>query len=411
MIGLAFGYPFELQHFMVNYDAIRLFAVVAIVVLHTAANGVTRLALGSPDWWLANLLDSAARAGVPLFLMLTGALLLNRPAEPAAQFYRRRFHKLGLPLLLWSGFYLIWSALKAKVKQQPYQLDQALDALLAGTPYFHLWFIFMLAGVYLVLPWLRLIWQPLCWRKRLLATCGALLLQQSLHLTAVSSGYWPALPWFCWFIAYLPYLFLGALLGQTTNKAADTPISASIRAPISAHHQSSQSRLTALLPQALLLLAFLTLTCITAWLYFSQQQLQQQIAPPPFLQPPFLQLWPDLASWLAQAPVAYAYHRLSLPVLGLAVLLWFLLGHNRLLARQSETVVGRFILKHSLGIYCVHPVLLDITTMALQKIGDGVIAYPLQLALQVSLILLGSALFCYLLAPIAARNARKTPSK
>lgn len=401
---------------MVNYDAIRLFAVVAIVVLHTAANGVTRLLLGSPDWWLANLLDSAARAGVPLFLMLTGALLLNRPAEPAAQFYRRRFHKLGMPLLLWSAFYLVWSALKAKVKQQPYQLDQAVDALLSGTPYFHLWFIFMLAGVYLVLPWLRLIWQPLCWRKRLLLTSCALLLQQSLHLTAVSSGYWPALPWFCWFIAYLPYLLLGALLAQSASKAADTPISAPISAPIRAPHHSASSRLSTILPQTLLLLAFLTLTCITAWLYFSQQQLQQQIAPTPFSQipfsqPPFLQRWPDLASWLSQAPIAYAYHRLSLPVLGLALLLWFLLGHNRLLARQSETVVGRFILKHSLGIYCVHPVLLDITTMALQKIGDGVITYPLQLALQVSLILLGSALFCYLLEQIAARYTRKALSK
>lgn len=409
MIGLAFGYPFELQHFMVNYDAIRLFAVVAIVVLHTAANGVTRLLLGSPDWWLANFLDSAARAGVPLFLMLTGALLLNRPVEPATQFYRRRFHKLGMPLLLWSAFYLIWSALKAKVKQQPYQLDQAVDALLSGTPYFHLWFIFMLAGVYLVLPWLRLIWQPLCWRNRLLLTSCALLLQQSLHLSAVSIGYWPTLPWFCWFIAYLPYLFLGALLAQSTGKAADTPISARIHA----QHHSASTRLSTILPQVLLLLAFLTLTCITAWLYFSQQQLQQQIAPTPFSQPPFLQLWPDLASWLSQAPVAYAYHRLSLPVLGLAVLLWFLLGHNRLLSRQSETVVGRFILKHSLGIYCVHPVLLDITTMAFQKIGDGVIAYPLQLALQVSLILLGSALFCLLSERLASSfvQYRQRPSR
>lgn len=366
---------------MVNYDAIRLFAVVAIVVLHSAANGVNRLPLGSADWWLANLLDSAARAGVPLFLMLTGALLLNRPPEPFRQFYRRRWQRLGVPLLCWSAFYLLWSALKAKVKQQPYTITDAINALIAGTPYFHLWFIFMLAGIYLLLPALRLLWQPLGSKAKLSLTFGALLLQQSLQLVAISVGYWPELPWFCWFIAYLPYVLLGAWLSQPL-----APINSKINQP-------------AAVPRAqwLLLPAFVALTLVTAMLYY-----WQQIAPTAFFS--------SFSAWLANAPVAYAYHRLSLPVLLLAVLLWFLLGQNPWLGRQSQTSSGRFLLIHSLGIYCVHPVLLDISSMLLQQSSAGNFAYPLQLLLQISLILAGSMLFCYGLASVNSRLQRPSPS-
>ena len=181
VLGSVRTYPFDPTCVMPNFDAIRLFATVAIVLLHTAANGVNRLPQGSPDWWLANVLDTACRAGVPLFLMLSGALLLNRSHQSAKQFYHNRLHKLALPLLLWSLFYLLWSALKAQIKQQPYGFETAAEQLLAGAPYFHLWFIFMLAGVYLLLPLLRRFWQQLTPAQQTQFCWLTLILQQSLH--------------------------------------------------------------------------------------------------------------------------------------------------------------------------------------------------------------------------------------
>lgn len=368
MVGLHFIYPSELQHFMVSYDAIRLFAVVAIVVLHTAANGVNRLAFASPDWWLANLADSAARAGVPLFLMLTGALFLHRRGESASQFYQRRWQRLALPLLLWSLFYLLWSALKAQVKQQPYQLADAVNALVSGAPYFHLWFIFMLAGVYLVLPAIRSCWQALTSSQQLQLTLACLLLQQSLHLAAVSSGFWLDLPWPLWFIAYLPYLLLGALLAN----------------PTAAHSgrawRVGQSS------------AFILLTCSTAGLYYLQHQ-SVYFSDHAQSQP---QVLAAVVHWLQQAPVSYAYHRLSLPVLLLALVLWFLLGQSQRLTRSANSRIGQLLLRHSLTIYCLHPVFLDISTMALQRLSSVKLPYSVLLVGQVSLILLGCVLCCLL---------------
>lgn len=327
---------------MPNFDAIRLFATVAIVLLHTAANGVNRLTLASNDWWLANLIDSACRAGVPLFLMLSGALLLNRSHQTATQFYQNRLQKLALPLLLWSLFYLAWSALKAQIKQQPYGLETATEQLLSGAPYFHLWFIYMLLGVYLLLPVLRRFWQQLTPPQQTLFCLLGITLQQSLHGLYFLLA-WPEPPWPLWAIGYLPYLLLGAWLTRPQNTGpALSPL--------------------------LLLPAFMLLTGASALLYHWQRD-----------------------AGLSE-PFYYAYHRMSLPVLCSALLLWQLL---RQLPPVRSTIL-QAIRRHSLGIYCCHPLFLDISELGRQQLGDLSLPYALQLMLQATAVLGASLGLCWL---------------
>ncbi len=328
---------------MPNFDAIRLFATVAIVLLHTAANGVNRLVSGSPDWWLANLIDSACRAGVPLFLMLSGALLLNRTHQSATQFYHNRLQKLALPVLLWSLFYLLWSALKAQIKQQPYGFENAADQLLAGAPYFHLWFIYMLAGVYLLLPPLRQFWQQLTPSQQTLFCWLALLLQQSLHglyfLLAL-----PEPPWPLWALGYLPYLLLGAWLTRPQQEKPATPLLSGA--------------------------ALLVLISASALLYHWQRD-----------------------AGLSE-PFYYSYHRMSLPVLLSALLLWQLL--QPLPPVRSRLLQA--IRRHSLGIYCAHPLFLDLTEYGRQQLAQAgsttLLPYAVQLLVQVSLVLGASLGIC-----------------
>lgn len=328
---------------MPNFDAIRLFATVAIVLLHTAANGVNRLVPGSPDWWLANLIDSACRAGVPLFLMLSGALLLNRTHQSATQFYHNRLQKLALPVLLWSLFYLLWSALKAQIKQQPYSFETAADQLLAGAPYFHLWFIYMLAGVYLLLPPLRQFWQQLTSSQQTLFCWLALLLQQSLHglyfLLAL-----PDPPWPLWALGYLPYLLLGAWLTRPQQEKPATPLLSGA--------------------------ALLVLISASALLYHWQRD-----------------------AGLSE-PFYYSYHRMSLPVLLSALLLWQLL--QPLPPVRSSLLQA--IRRHSLGIYCAHPLFLDLTEYGRQQLAQAgsttLLPYAVQLLVQVSLVLGASLGIC-----------------
>lgn len=356
----------KLQHLMIQYDAIRLIAILAIVLLHTAANGVTQLPPGSSDWWLANFADSAGRVGVPLFLMLTGATLLNRPTESVSHFYRRRLQRLAFPVLAWSLIYLFWAQLKAVWKQQPLDLSTKLSGIVTGNNYFHLWFIYVVIALYVCLPALRFIWLRLNRREQITLTVIALCLQQvGLLLRFCRSGctqtsaHWPTLPdflvnaeqlpWPFWFIAYVPYVILGALLSQPRQQA---PLTRQIQ--------------------------LLILVCgiiATAALYALQRL------------------------HFDAEPFYYAYHRLSSPVLCSAVMIWLLTIHHqtnaeKLAINSSHNGFSAILVRYSFGIYLSHPIWLDLTNMLTQQTVLNALPYAMKLPLQTLLILLGSVFFC-----------------
>jgi surface polysaccharide O-acyltransferase-like enzyme len=63
-------------------DLIRTFAIVLVILLHASIEQVPAIVTGVNSdvvvqWWSVNIYDSLARPCVPLFVMLSGALLLQ----------------------------------------------------------------------------------------------------------------------------------------------------------------------------------------------------------------------------------------------------------------------------------------------------------------------------------------------
>ncbi len=138
-------------------DGLRSLAAAAVVALHAAALVLTGPArVGSPDWWAANLLDSATRWCVPVFVMISAALLLGREEAPG-RFLGRRLLRLLPLLLVWTLAYLGLQA----ATQPGWQPAAIWPALLRGQPYYHLWYLFMLPGLYLLMLPLRRLLQGL----------------------------------------------------------------------------------------------------------------------------------------------------------------------------------------------------------------------------------------------------------
>jgi surface polysaccharide O-acyltransferase-like enzyme len=126
-------------------------ATFAVVVLHVAARGVVDASYGSASWWIANLYRASTCWCVPAFIMISGALLLNpQRFQPAAVFYRKRMGRILIPLAFWTVFYL---GLRASFEGLSWP-EAARDVVRAG-PYGHLWFLYMIAGLYFVTPVLQ----------------------------------------------------------------------------------------------------------------------------------------------------------------------------------------------------------------------------------------------------------------
>ncbi len=123
--------------------------------------------LARHDWWVSVTAYTACRWAVPLFIMLSGALLLDPgKVEPVATFYRRRLWRVGVPTIFWSAFYLAW---RAWYQGKPTDADWILNSLAIGAPYPHLYFLYLLAGLYVVTPFLRIFLRHATRRQQLAA--------------------------------------------------------------------------------------------------------------------------------------------------------------------------------------------------------------------------------------------------
>jgi surface polysaccharide O-acyltransferase-like enzyme len=191
-------------------DNLRCLATLAVVLLDTCAFRVDR----DPDprsaeWQFVNVLDSACRWSVPAFVMLSGCLLIPKAdAGSPGAFYRKRLSRLLLPILFWTCFYVGWSAFRAA----HFDLKQTVVSLLTGSVYVHLWYLYMIAGVYLTAPFIAALVRSLDPVTNWRVWIGSFLL---LWPHAVLCVVWniPGTVFAAW-VPFVPYFVLGHLLSR-----------------------------------------------------------------------------------------------------------------------------------------------------------------------------------------------------
>lgn len=134
-----------------DFDLLRVASMAAVVYLHTAA-GVLHDTSFSPLWHFSNIFASLGTAAVPIFFMLSGALLLGseKTADPAF-LLRRRLPRVLVPGLVWSlaviaGLWVMQGGEAALPKLL------ALPYTTVLTPY---WFLYALVPMYLLSPFLK----------------------------------------------------------------------------------------------------------------------------------------------------------------------------------------------------------------------------------------------------------------
>ena len=64
-------------------------------------------------WNAVNVYQTLGSTGVPLFVMLAGALLLqpSKLGEPIGVFLKKRWARIGLPFFFWGAAYFAWDFL------------------------------------------------------------------------------------------------------------------------------------------------------------------------------------------------------------------------------------------------------------------------------------------------------------
>ena len=137
---------------MLHYDLLRILAAFSVVMLHSAAQHWYTVDLYSKEWVIANSYDAVFRFGVPIFVMISGALFLNPEYRlDIRHLYKHNILRYVVLYMVWSCLYGLWDARNyqfAEIGWKPYFRE-----MLQGS--YHLWFLPMLIGIYIILPILR----------------------------------------------------------------------------------------------------------------------------------------------------------------------------------------------------------------------------------------------------------------
>lgn len=132
---------------------LRILAIYMVVAAHVA---IWLAMAGEPftlHWWIESWIFYLAHFSIPVFVMISGALLLDDSRrESAGTFYRRRMVRVGIPLVVWTAAYLL---VRVFIDHEELSFGRVLQLILTGDPYFHLWFLYMIVGLYLITPPLR----------------------------------------------------------------------------------------------------------------------------------------------------------------------------------------------------------------------------------------------------------------
>lgn len=138
---------------LVYLDLLRIVSIICMVMLHVSGVGM-QSPIGSYDWHVCNVYDGITHFCVPVFAMISGAFLLDPAREyPIKKLYKVKILRIVTAFAFWSLFYAVIDAFKSHKPFGAELLTDFVMSFLKGK--FHLWFMFMIAGLYMLTPLLR----------------------------------------------------------------------------------------------------------------------------------------------------------------------------------------------------------------------------------------------------------------
>ena len=134
-------------------DFLRILAAFSVVMLHSAAQFWYSLDIHSSDWIIANSYNAISRFGVPIFVMISGAIFLNPEYKlNIKRLYTHNILRLAIIYFVWSAFYGLFDSLWL-YDIHAMSTKDILREILGGR--YHLWFLPMIVGIYVLLPILK----------------------------------------------------------------------------------------------------------------------------------------------------------------------------------------------------------------------------------------------------------------
>lgn len=202
-----------------KYDIVRVISTLAVIILHVGWDFCGYGAdVNSKDFFGGCILVGITRFAVPCYLMISGAFLLkNQRNLEWRAFYNKSWNKLGIPLLQVSVIYVLYYYARNVVyiilnMPQKANWIEPLYHWMIGMPGKHLWYMYMLILLYILVPWLIRVKNELTpkqWKiLGIVLACMGIISQKTS---------WYTINWGLDSIRYVGYLLLGNIIYESVE--------------------------------------------------------------------------------------------------------------------------------------------------------------------------------------------------
>ena len=144
---------------LVHYDLVRVIAIFAVLVVHTSG---TLYRVTTPvtsfNWQVSNIYSTSGKFSICIFMMVSGLLFLNPKKNIALRaLYRKNILRIVSAFIFWSLAYALFG-LWVNIQTKGFSNNCIHDFFIAlVTGNYHMWFCYMIIGIYMIVPFLRLI--------------------------------------------------------------------------------------------------------------------------------------------------------------------------------------------------------------------------------------------------------------
>lgn len=163
MENITKKFKFEIGNRIFYLDQLRALAIIGVISIHVSAAFLVRLDPNNINWLIADFFNVVGRFAVPVFLMLTGVLLLNRDYN-ILEFFKKRYPRILIPFIFWGIVYVIFAFIFQDRAIYFTSLSTALpfvsNIFLGVKGYLtHFWYVWLILSIYLIMPiinkWIR----------------------------------------------------------------------------------------------------------------------------------------------------------------------------------------------------------------------------------------------------------------
>ena len=127
-------------------DLLKIISSFCVIMIHVTAENWYQPNIDF-YWIVNNSYNALIRWAVPVFVMVSGALILPKEI-PFKPLYTKYILRILLLLFIWGEYYWLYSSKTWSVQN----FVGSFCKLLNGQAYSHLWYLYMLIGLYLITP-------------------------------------------------------------------------------------------------------------------------------------------------------------------------------------------------------------------------------------------------------------------